>query len=490
MRTSQPSHGLFRTLIILILAVLVPSTAARAGTDHIRVSLLPAQNVQVSHDTFVAHSEPMVVQNPTDSANLVGGSKFFTNISRYRFKIGTYVSDDGGTTWTDNGLLPGFGGYDTTSDISFAFSPNGSLVYACVLAKKGKTSGIFVSRSRDRGHTWSDPTAVFLDRSGATFSDKPWITVDTTEGRYRGTVYVAWNLDSATGAPADPDAGAAHPSAKITSNRQERPVGIAVSQSRDYGRTFSVPLLVSRFDRNQFALGAIPVVAPNGTLFVTFLRFHGVGKGATYDLATVTSTNQAASFSPAHIVTPRVKTLPNRLPHGTFRNFSLPAAAISPRTGTLMVAWADMRRREADILKTTSRDGGRTWSIPSRVNDDPAGDHKDHFQPQLAVTPNGTFVCSWFDRRYDPGDRLIDQVVAASGNDGRTFGRNVRVTQHSWNPAIDAPVPNPKQRTTFIGDYQGLSADTDTVHPFWNDTQNGRSQEIRTASVPLLDLMG
>ena len=39
------------------------------------------------------------------------------------------------------------------------------------------------------------------------------------------------------------------------------------------------------------------------------------------------------------------------------------------------------------------------------------------------------------------------------------------------------------QPSTFIGDYQALAVDNRTIHPLWNDTQNGKSQEIHTASL-------
>jgi Neuraminidase (sialidase) len=147
----------------------------------------------------------------------------------------------------------------------------------------------------------------------------------------------------------------------------------------------------------------------------------------------------------------------------------------------MAVAWADMRNGDADILASSSTDGGQTWSEPVRINHDPLGNGTDHFQPAVAVAPNGTYTCAWFDRRYDLQNRLIDEEIAQSTDDGATWGRNIRVTKHSWNPAIDAPEPEGKPTNTFIGDYQALAADNRTVHPLWNDTQNGISQEIETA---------
>ncbi|TMC57499.1 MAG: hypothetical protein E6J21_14170, partial [Chloroflexota bacterium] len=41
-------------------------------------------NIQVSHDTYRAHSEPMLVEDPRNPLHLVGGSKFFTDPAHYR----------------------------------------------------------------------------------------------------------------------------------------------------------------------------------------------------------------------------------------------------------------------------------------------------------------------------------------------------------------------------------------------------------------------
>ncbi|TMD67903.1 MAG: hypothetical protein E6I91_05745, partial [Chloroflexi bacterium] len=68
-------------------------------------------NIQVSNDTYRAHSEPMLVEDPHNPLHLVGGSKFFTDPAHYRFKIGFFASFDGGCTWSDGGVLPGFEQY-------------------------------------------------------------------------------------------------------------------------------------------------------------------------------------------------------------------------------------------------------------------------------------------------------------------------------------------------------------------------------------------
>jgi hypothetical protein len=222
-------------------------------------------------------------------------------------------------------------------------------------------------------------------------------------------------------------------------------------------------------------------VGPDGILSIVYGTINNQS-GLVDHIDLVISKDGGVTFSQPTIILD-VDGLPNHLSVGSFRNLTLPAYAVSPKDGAMVVTWADMRNGDADILASRSIDGGAHWSSPARVNHDAVGNGEDQFQPALAVAPNGTFTCSWFDRRYDPNNRLIDVDVAQSYDDGLTFGHNLRVTKKSWNPAIDAPLPEGKKSNTFIGDYQALTVDNSTVHPLWNDTQNGKSQQIRTAAV-------
>jgi hypothetical protein len=165
--------------------------------------------------------------------------------------------------------------------------------------------------------------------------------------------------------------------------------------------------------------------------------------------------------------------LPFHFQNSCFRNFSLPAFAADPTNGTLYLSWSDERSGDADILLARSTDGGKTWSVPVRVNDDPIGDGKDQFQPQLAVAPDGVVSVMFFDRRNDLNNFKIDVYLAQSTDGGQSFHPNVRVTDVSWDPSLGAPVPAGGTPVTFIGDYQGLAVDNHFAHVFWNDTRTG-----------------
>ena len=102
-----------------------------------------------------------------------------------------------------------------------------------------------------------------------------------------------------------------------------------------------------------------------------------------------------------------------------------------------------------------------------RVNQDPPNGDADQFQPWIAVTPSGQVNVSFFDRRNDPANYFIDTWLARSEDGGRTF-TDRRVSQRTWDPAVNAPT---SVSGKFIGDYQGLVADDEVAIPFWNDTQ-------------------
>jgi len=444
----------------------------------------PYANIRVSHDTYLAHSEPMLAENPRNPLNLVGGTKFFTDPKRYNFQIGYFSSFDGGCTWQDGGVFPDFSASETTSDITFAFGLHND-VYALVLNTSGVTnsneSGVSVLASHDGGRTFDRPVSVFDDTSGKTFSDKPWIAVDQTSGPRSGTIYVVWSYD--------------HNGSCGYGNLCSQE--LAFSRSADGGKSFSPVRFVegyASFCTNPArgrptgstlcdgVLGATPVVLPDGSLAVVFLYVDVMSTGRIPSrLVIVTSPDGGATWNaPALVAT--VHDIPSVFRPERYRNASLPAFACDPRTGQLYITWSDEGSRDADILFSTSTDHGRTWSpLPVRVNDDLDEDGANQFQPQIAVAPDGVVSVTFFDTRVDSRHLFIDVFLAQSTDHGASFLPNQRVTTQSWDPAVDAPVD--ENGLQFIGDYQGLTADNTFVHPFWNDTRTG-SQEIFTAAVP------
>ncbi len=130
-----------------------------------------------------------------------------------------------------------------------------------------------------------------------------------------------------------------------------------------------------------------------------------------------------------------------------------------------MVIWNDQLLGDADILAIRSSDGGDTWSVPVRVNDDAAGALQ--FFPWIAIDGAGDVHVVWYDRRHDNVD--LDVYYAASTDGGVTFGANQRLTAASFVPVL----PTEGGAAAFIGDYNGIAAGPAGVFPFYQDSRRG-----------------
>lgn len=470
------------TVLVSLVALLGTGCTAQStggGTSSTGTGCASA-NVRVTNDGAVAHSEPMVVENPDKPLNLVGGSKFFSDAAHYKFKIGYFTSFDGGCTWTDGGLLPGFEDQLVTSDITFAFGTHDDVYAGVLTVDPNQHWGIAVSTSHDDGRTFAAPVTVYHDTTGQVDSDKPWIAVDRSNGPNRGDIYVAWSHDY--GGTCGDDNGCIQ--------------ALGFSRSTDGGHTFSP---VAEVEGNapfctdpatgrpagstscNGVLGATPLVLPDGTLEVAFAYIDVMSDNAEPTKMVVTSSRDGGLTWTAPVLVANISDIWGWFPPERYRNASLPAFACDPVTGQLYLTWSDKATGDADILLSTSKDAGKTWSAPIRVNDDPLRNGANQFQPALAVAPDGVVTISFFDSRLDPAHKLLDVFLAQSTDHGATFQPNMRVTSRSFDPAVDAPVDGGGSQ--FIGDYQGLAADNAYAHPVWNDSRTG-DQEIFTAAVP------
>ncbi len=265
--------------------------------------------------------------------------------------IGWATSADSGRTWK-SGILPSLtsasrppGEAPRASDPVAAYdAAHGTWLISTLVLGNG-FSALGISRSAD-GLTWSAPVSASRLVANSLAYDKQWIACDNTStSRFYGTCYLTYT-DIAT-------------------------PRIALQFSRDGGATWSAPVTAtSAFAAD--AVGALPLVQPDGALTIVFLAGGGI-----YG---VHSTDGGATFTPAAGISPLSQA---SIP--LLRAPPLPTATVD-NSGRLFVAWADCAFRtgcDGNTIVLTSSTDGTTWSPLKRV----PGAGFDSFVPAIAADP-------------------------------------------------------------------------------------------------------
>lgn len=414
---------------------------------------------------------------------------------------GTYVSNDGGSSWccsstgpADLGtLIPGVtrlagGQYDAGGDPALAFDSKGTVYYAGLgFNRDSAPNTVTVNRGAfdGAGHlSWSAPTFINPTTSPAVFNDKEWIAADShPTSPYRDRVYVTWTrfvFSAATGAYV------------------QSPIFFA--SSSDGGRTFTAP--TSIVGNVKYDQGSRPVVGPDGSLYVFF---EGATRKATLDSTyVVKSTDGGASWGEPKNISTLVDS--NPLKDTAFRVNSFPAAAAAPN-GDLYATWTTMSGGASTAVYSTSSDGGATWTTPAPVFQagsrtaegypasqpgggtlsapSPTGPVEDVF-PAVGVGTNGHVYFGAY-----RGDVVSPWQTCAAGPPppvGRiscdtlgSYVNNTRldyvVTDLSTTQVVSTHPINTRNGFGggFIGDYTDLAVGSDgQFHALWTDTNNAQ----------------
>jgi hypothetical protein len=412
--------------------------------------------------------ESFIAANPVDPLQMVSGfmGRYLQSESQgCQFSF----SQDGGETWILGGRAPTEAENEGCADPVIAADSSGNFYYAYLdLVRSKFTFDMVVARSTDGGHTFSILSIPVVSDPADPDSepDKDFITVDNQPGSpFRGTIYAAYSDTVGT--------------------------RIRVRVSRDGGSSWSDPATLSDpvpRANNILRLGAIPVVAPDGAVYVFYSDFR-VFTGPLNILFSKSSDGGISWSPPAAVAldlpSPGKFSLRKSSPGFGEKGviglvmFSLPTAAITGN-GTVYVAWMDFPNghcqrngtefpacENADVRLSLSRDGGTTWSSPVKVSDDTG--LTDQFLPWIAAGPENLLSLIWQDRRLDPNNVNFDTFYTST-TDGQTFLRNIRVSH----------VTSLLGSFSFLGDYNGLVVAGRRVVPVWTDTRSG-SEEIFTS---------
>lgn len=436
----------------LVIALIGAALALSNGSGDGQVAITAGDNIAVTQaaSPIDAHNSPAVAVDPTDPSTVVVAGR----VDRPRFSAAVHASRDGGETW-DEATFPVPAGQDRPFAPDIAFDDDGTLhLLFTTLEGEGNSPGaVWLSRSTDRGETFSDPERV----TGA-FAFQSRLAVDAASGR----IHITWLQATAEAISAfDALLNPPHPIVMVT--------------SEDGGSTFSEPVTVS--DPARLRVGAAtPVVGPDGTVHVLYQDFgddvrdfeglEGPVHEGSFELVLTRSEDDGATFDDGTVVEPAV------VPTERFLVYlpKFPSIAVDD-DARIYVSWAGggASAEDSDVFLRRSDDGGATWSRPVTVGDDPSGMVHQQYLPRVAVAPDGRVDVLYFDRRDDPEDVLTTAALATSFDRGETFS-TVVVSDTAFDSRVG---PGSERNRADPGTRLGLASFDDAAYAVWTDTRRG-----------------
>ena len=489
----------------------------------------PASAPQLVKD----HSESDIRVDPTNANHVIGSSKWVVSAEGYNHQLGFYESWDGGKTWPVQGHIPGYEGWTDNTDPVGAFDSYGdyyelNLPYQFFYRADG-SHNYTVGKSQEpnpvqpaevisvsvrphgatRANDWlttvnGKPDIIASYDSVGNEPDKQWITIDTNPAsRFFNRIYAMW-VDFHTVTPVPYVSYAtALPGGRHTawSTPQKLPVPAHSPQGMTY---------------------LLPHVDAAGNVYTTLTNFNPKQGYCCVQIAVDKSTDGGQSWSTiaepvANILPPPLTYANTTLRDGIENTFTVGAG--SP--ASLYIAYEDYSAGVDNILLTASYDGGTTWSSPIQVNDNSTA--VDAMQPNLTAAADGTVSVNFYDRRltcpaagsqesrnaglaldqvnpnyagtlppYGAANYCINASIQFYSSRLAPRGNNIRLTQHTWDPQLNAPHPSsPGDLSTFIGDYFGNttsgSTDFSTFVSTYNDGSNPKhrqQQVVATVTIP------
>ncbi|HNW75828.1 MAG TPA: hypothetical protein PKJ28_02975 [Bacteroidales bacterium] len=421
-------------------AVRMTSTPARyesSGFTMVQV------NVDINQQNILgdAANEPSLTINPQNPDFIAMGWRQFDNVNSNFRQAGFGYSINGGQTWTfpgviDEGTFRSDPVLDSDGEGNFYYNSltSNNNIYTCKVFK-----------SNNGGNSWDEGVNA---RGG----DKQWMTIDRSGGLGDGNIYSSWTSYYSSCYPEfftrSTDGGGFFencleiPGNPYWGTLTVGPDGeLYVAGSGDWGG-----LVVAKSTTAQLQ-GSTP-----GWDFVTTVDLDGY-------ITSQLPVNPVGLLGQANIDVDRSE---------------------GPGHGNVYVL-ASVSRYEGDpgdVMFAKSIDGGLTFDLPVRINDDESTSNYQWFGT-MSVAPNGRIDAVWLDTR-EAGASVYNSALyySHSEDQGETWSTNEKLSD-IFDPSLGYP------QQDKMGDYFDMESSNTSAHLAWANTLNGEEDVYYSVITPV-----
>jgi hypothetical protein len=401
-------------------------------------------NVDENGDNILndAANEPSISYNSENPDEMVIGWRQFDNINNSFRQAGYGFTTDGGQTWTFPGVIdPGI----FRSDPVLRNDSQGNIYYNSLTSQDGNY-WTNVYNSTDGGGSWEMGTF-------AQGGDKQWMSVDMTDGIGGGNIYEFWN-------------GAY---SLCTPNNFTR----SVDGNESYESCSYIP---------GGPYWGTTMVSPSGDLYVCGAEWGGfmVAKSSSaQDPGDNVSWDWTVSVNlGGEVIGFGGDECPN--PEGLLGQTIIAMdSSGGPGNGNIYLLCSVQRFTNSDpcdVMFARSTDGGLSWSLPVRVNDDLSNFAYQWFGT-MSVAPDGRIDAIWLDTRGNLSTINSAMYYSYSLDQGITWSPNVKLSD-AFNPHIGWP------QQFKMGDYFDMYSDDAGAHLAWTATFNGEQDVYYSLITP------
>ena len=422
---------LYLILFLSFISCKVTKNNTNNATLYKNIKIFETQNAKK-----LGPCEPSIYINPKNTKEIVAGSVIDF----------VHHSSDGGKTWQTKSLTSTLGVYGDPCIVA-DYSGNFYYFHLSNPDNKAYNSKRFLDRmvvhkSTDGGKNWTDGNGV-IKHQYPKQQDKEWATVNPLNNE----IYLTWTEFD-----------------KYGSRENKHHSRILFSKSTDGAKTWSETKVLSQLEGNALdddktVEGAVPAAGNKGEIYVSWSVNNNIYFDKSLDDGKTWLTNDIVVCSQPNGWNFDVP--------GFSRVNGMPITAVdhsnSKYKGTVYINFSDQRNglNNTDIFLVKSKDAGKTWSIPKKVNTDNTKTHQ--FFTWMSIDDKTGYIYIVYYDRSKYKDTKTDVVLAISKDGGETF-----TTQTiSEKPFI----PN---KRVFFGDYNNISVYNGIVRPIWTAYYNNK----------------